>query len=99
MLSIKRPETYDLAKAVAERTGLSLTDAVTLALKEKLAALDESRERDIAQRMAEVRLIQKKVKDLWGEPLPTREELDAEMYDEGGLPRCSSIRLSSQRCC
>ena len=40
MLNIKRPETYELAKAVAERTGLSLTDAVTEALRDKLATHD-----------------------------------------------------------
>jgi antitoxin VapB len=87
MLNIKRPETYDLAKAVAARTGLSLTDAVTLALREKLAGLDEARQRDIAERMERVRQIARDFREAWGEPLPTREELDAEMYDEYGAPK------------
>ncbi len=87
MLNIKRPETYDLAKAVAARTGLTLTDAVTEALREKLAALDTARTADIADRMEKVRQIQREVKELWGEPLPTQVELDDEMYDEYGAPK------------
>jgi antitoxin VapB len=87
MLNIKRPETYELAKAVAERTGLSLTDAVTLALREKLAGLDEARNRDTAERMERVRQIQRQIKQLWGEPLPTQQELMDDIYDEYGAPK------------
>jgi len=87
MLNIKRAETYDLAKTVAERTGMSLTDAVTEALRDKLAALDAARNRDIAERMEKVREIAREFREAWGEPLSTREEIDAEMYDEFGAPK------------
>lgn len=87
MLTITRPEADELARAVAARTGLSIDDAVTDALKEKLARLDDARAKDIAERVAEVHRIQQQVKALWGEPLPTQAELDAEMYDEYGAPK------------
>jgi antitoxin VapB len=87
MLTITRPEADELARTVAARTGLSIDDAVTDALKEKLARLDEARAKDIETRMAEIRRIQQQVKDLWGEPLPTQAELDADMYDEYGAPK------------
>jgi hypothetical protein len=37
--------------------------------------------------MEKVRQIQREVKELWGEPLPTQVELDDEMYDEYGAPK------------
>lgn len=87
MLNIKRPETYDLAKQVAERTGLSLTDAVTEALRDKLKALNEGREEDVAARVARVLTHARQWRDAVGPDLPTRDDLDAETYDEDGLPR------------
>ncbi len=87
MLNIKRPETYGLTKAVAQRTGVSLTEAVTEALKEKLSRLDEARAEDRDRRIAAMQRIAQEFRDAWGEPLPTREELDAAMYDEHGLPK------------
>ncbi len=38
-MNIKNPEAHALAREIAARTGLSLTDAVLLALREKRAAL------------------------------------------------------------
>lgn len=87
MLNIKRPETYELAKKLAARTGESLTDAVTKALEERLARLDEVRKADIEARIAAVHEIARSFREAIGEPLPTLRELDEEMYDEDGLPR------------
>ncbi len=38
-LNIKNPETHRLARELAERTGESLTKAVTIALRERLSGL------------------------------------------------------------
>ena len=82
-LSVKDPEADRLAREVAARTGETLTTAVVVALRERLARLrgrprrrqlrDELR--DIAQRCAQ---------------LPTLDDRSAEeilAYDERGLPR------------
>jgi antitoxin VapB len=44
-LSIKNPETEALAQEVARQTGESLTQAVTVALKERLVRLSGQRQR------------------------------------------------------
>ena len=82
-LSVKDPEADRLAREVAARTGETLTKAVIVALRERLARLrgrsrrrrlrDELRE--IAQRCAQ---------------LPTLDDRSVEEilgYDERGLPR------------
>jgi antitoxin VapB len=43
-MNIKNPEAYALAREIAERAGLSLTDAVLVALREKRAALTDAAE-------------------------------------------------------
>lgn len=45
-LSLKNEETERLARELAEKTGESLTDAVKLALKEKLEHLEKARKRE-----------------------------------------------------
>jgi antitoxin VapB len=82
-LSLKDPEADRLAREVASRTGETLTTAVVVALRERLARLrgrprrrrlrDELR--DIARRCAE---------------LPTLDDRPGEEilgYDDRGLPR------------
>lgn len=84
-LNIKNPETNRLARELSDLTGESLTEAVTLALRERLARMRSTEDqvqarkdalmaigRDIASRLSpEVRAIDH------GELL----------YDERGLPR------------
>ena len=51
-MNIKNPEAHALAREIAARTGLSLTDAVLLALREKRAALaGAAEERAQAERL------------------------------------------------
>jgi antitoxin VapB len=45
-LNIKNPETHRLATELARRTNVSMTEAVTEALREKLAALDAEDSRE-----------------------------------------------------
>jgi len=82
-LSLKDPEVDRLAREVAARTGETLTTAVAVALKERLARLKGRRRRrplreelrEIARRCA---------------ALPTLDDRSADAivgYDERGLPR------------
>lgn len=81
-LNVKNPETHRLAQELAETTGTSLTDAVTEALRESLAA---RRGRGSFELLwAEVTEIQRFVADL-----PDRDTRSADEilgYDQHGLP-------------
>lgn len=82
-LSVKNPEADRLAREVAARTGETLTTAVVVALRERLARLrgrprrrrlrDELR--DIAQRCAQL------------PTLDDRSDDEILAYDQRGLPR------------
>ena len=81
-LNIKNPEAHRLAKELAERTGESLTKAVTVALRERLSGL--RRQAQPEGLMAAVAEIQ----DFVG-ALPDRDCRSADEilgYDDHGLP-------------
>jgi antitoxin VapB len=81
-LNIKNAETVDLARAVAAKTGESLTEAVTNALRERLAAV--SRESDRAVLRSSVARIQDFVASLPERDSRTPDEILG--YDDFGLP-------------
>ena len=87
-MNIKSAEAVDLAHALADKTGESLTQAVTVALRQRLDGL--TREADDAWREAEIDRIQAEVQKLMAEKGVTAadiwQDLD-DMYDEHGLPR------------
>lgn len=82
-LSIKHDEADRLARALARETGETLTDAVVIALRERLERVRQpSRAK---RRLARLRAIQERIA-----ALPTRDVRPAEEilgYDEHGLPR------------
>lgn len=82
-LSIKHDEADRLARALADATGETLTEAVVIALRERL---ERVRPAGRARRRRDaVRAIQRRVKRL-----PTLDERSADQilgYDEHGLPR------------
>lgn len=82
-LSIKHDEADRLARALARETGETLTEAVVIALRERLERVRQpSRAK---RRLARVRAIQSRVA-----ALPTRDQRPADEilgYDEDGLPR------------
>ena len=81
VLSIKSPEADQLARELAEVTGESITDAVTVALRERL-----DRERIDRSRVSERLLaIGRSARDL--PRLDNRPDDDIIGYDEHGLPR------------
>ena len=81
-LNIKNPETHRLAKELAERTGESLTKAVTVALRERLSGL--RRQEKPGGLMAAVAEIQEFVGALPDRDCRSADEILG--YDDHGLP-------------
>lgn len=83
MLNIKNAETYRLARELADRTGTTLTAAVTVALRERLARVQaEGRQKRIT--VAEILEIGRQAAATMG-PSPHLDHGD-EFYDKDGLP-------------
>jgi len=81
-LSIKDPETDRLARAVAAATGVSLTEAIREALRDRLERGSHRTRRGLN---SEVRRIQERLARL---PVLDDRTADAILgYDEHGLPR------------
>ena len=80
-LSIKNPEVERLARELADKTGESITDAVMVALRERLVR-QEDRRRDLrVERLLEI--------GRKGALLPKLDDRTADEilgYDEHGLP-------------
>ena len=82
-LNIKNEQAHQLAHSVARLTGESLTTAVTVALKERLARLQRVRQQKLADRLLQ---IGKDCATHLVEPYRSAEHGDV-LYDERGLPR------------
>ncbi|MGH0033452.1 MAG: type II toxin-antitoxin system VapB family antitoxin [Myxococcota bacterium] len=82
-LNIKSDEAHELARRLAEATGTSMTDAVTVALKRTLDRQDEGP--SLRAVLAEVRAIQDLVASLPDRDGRTEDAILG--YDESGLPR------------
>jgi antitoxin VapB len=84
-LNIKNPEAHALATRLAQKTGETLTDAVTTALRERLERLERTAEID-EQRYRALKTLVKDSRSLWQESLLTIDHGDL-LYDECGLPK------------
>jgi antitoxin VapB len=84
-INIKNPEVHALAKELAELTGESMTEAVLIALKERLARERNSEER-LRERMEVLTAIGRDVAERLG-PEWRAMDVDDRLYDEDGLPR------------
>lgn len=81
-LNIKNEEAHKLAQSVADETGESLTEAVTVALRERLERLRQKRLQD--SKAKDLMEIGKRfAKRLKGETI----DIDSFLYDEKGLPK------------
>ncbi len=83
-LNIKRPEAHALAERLAKLTGETLTDAVTVALRERLAQLENVSAID-EERYRELEALIKGSRKLWREPYLSTDHGEL-LYDELGLP-------------
>ena len=81
-LNIKNPEAHRLARKLAEATGESLTEAVTVSLRERLASVQ--RQEEPAGLVGAVAEIQDFVAALPDRDLRCAEEILG--YDARGLP-------------
>jgi antitoxin VapB len=84
-LNIKNPEAHALAARLAKKTGETLTDAVTAALRERLERLERTTEFD-EQRYEALKALVKDSRGLWRDSLLAADHGDL-LYDERGLPK------------
>jgi antitoxin VapB len=84
-LNIKNPEAHALAARLAQRTGETLTEAVTTALRERLERLERTADFD-EERYQKLKALLKDSRCLWRDSLLTIEHGDL-LYDERGLPK------------
>jgi antitoxin VapB len=82
-LNIKNEETHRLVQALAEETGETLTEAVTVAVRERLESLHrKGRRTEVVQSVREIQEFVQR--------LPDRDQRSAEEilgYDDYGLPQ------------
>jgi len=82
-LSIKDPETDRLARALAEATGESITEAIRRALEERLGR--ESERVSYERMRTDVRRVQERIASL--PVLDSRSADELLGYDEHGVPK------------
>ncbi|CAN7390629.1 type II toxin-antitoxin system VapB family antitoxin [Caulobacter sp. LjRoot300] len=82
-LYIRSEEADRLARQLAERTGLTLTEVVTRALRAELDRTPTTPEA-LAARLARIRAIQARVR---ASPVLREGSDDALLYDQDGLPK------------
>jgi antitoxin VapB len=82
-LNIKNEETYELVQELARLTGESMTAAVTVAVRERLARIQHERSAGLAERLI---AIGQDCSTHLKEPFRSVDHGDL-LYDEHGLPR------------
>ena len=82
-LNLKSDEAYRLARELSERTGESMTRAIVVALRERLARLQRGSETEFVERLLAIG------RDCAAHlPQEYRSlDYDALLYDDKGLPR------------
>lgn len=90
-LNIKNPKTTALVRELAERTGMSQTQAVEVAVSERLASLDAQAEKSLGaaetKRDTATRLL-KRIRDSLSEgDHGALAAAEAELFDHHGLPK------------
>jgi antitoxin VapB len=83
-LNIKNDETCRLARELARLTGETMSGAIAVALRERLAR--ERRRRGVQARAGRLRAIAERCAQLMG-PGPSAVEHGDMLYDERGLPK------------
>jgi antitoxin VapB len=84
-LNIKNPEAHALATLLAQKTGETLTDAVTTALRERLERVEQAGDFDEAL-YEKLKAIATDCRKHMKEPYLSTEHGDL-LYDEVGLPK------------
>ena len=84
MLNIKNPETNELARELAELTGENLTEAITIAVRERLERL--RRKKNQQDLSARILAIGRDAASRMREPYKSMDP-DEFLYDDRGLPK------------
>jgi antitoxin VapB len=84
-LNIKNLEAAALARQLATATGESVTRAVTVAVRERLARVRSEEDGAGSERAARMREIARDAVGRWVEPYRSTDHGDL-LYDEAGLP-------------
>jgi antitoxin VapB len=87
MLSIRNPETERLARLLAARRGVTMTEAITQALRKEVASPAPPPERSFEELMRSIRAIQDRIAASTPPDAPSVEQIMDDMYDEFGNPR------------
>ena len=85
-MNIKSPEAHDLARQLAEVEHTTVTEAVTMSLREALA-IRRAEESKAARLVNMRRLADRFVEIERSKSGPSLWEVNAVLYDERGLPR------------
>jgi antitoxin VapB len=85
-LNIKNDEAVVLARQLAAATGESVTRAVTVAVRERLARVRAAEEGEVSERVKRMSGIARDSAKRWVEPYRRADHGDL-LYDENGLPR------------
>lgn len=85
-LNIKNPTTYRLIRRLADQTGENMTQAVTVAVQERLDRLAEESTADREQRRREIQELADSLAAMFVEPYKSLDHGEW-LYDENGLPR------------
>ena len=84
-LNIKNPEAHALAARLAKKTGETMTEAVTTALRERLDRLERTADFD-EQRYQALKALVKDSRRIWWSTLLSVDHGEL-LYDERGLPK------------
>ena len=82
-LNIKNPETYKLVEELARRTGENMTEAVTIAVRERLERVRHS---ERGTRLERMQRIADDLAARFKEPFRSIDHGEL-LYDEKGLPK------------
>ena len=85
-LNIKDPETVRLARALAERSGLSMTETIRAALEREFREREEMLRTRCKEIIAATDQFQHLISDEWRGKEMSRLSTDL-LYDEDGLPQ------------
>jgi hypothetical protein len=83
-VQIRRPDAVEAARALAELTGTTITEAIARALREQLALERRKAEARVAERRAAVEKLLVEMRAL---PVVGPRLTDDDLYDEHGLPK------------
>jgi antitoxin VapB len=84
-MNIKNEEAHRLAREVAQLTGESLTEAVTVALRERLDRLIPAQTQDVEDRIKAMMSLVEEMAP-YAALLPPSDQIGELLYDEQGLP-------------